>query len=357
MARRRSRLIARHPLATTFVLLCGICIGVWVFSGPRTRLMSEVGVAKPEKMLENELSLTAASAGAAEARPEEPAPVAAATPSGSTAATIQPLMPPTTQPGAQRPAVTHDPEQAARDLEAGLAAKARNEFLAAREQLNKALHGGLRPDQLTTARQALSDLGAEMIYSPRVIPNDPLTESYTVQAGNSLARLAKRVKVPEELLAQINRISNPNFIREGMRLKLVHGPFHASISKSEHVLHLYLQDVYVRSFRVALGAEGKTPTGLWKVVRRQANPDWVDPNTGKRWHQDDPANPIGEYWIGLEGIEGACVGAVGYGIHGTNEPETIGQDVSLGCVRLAPDDIEQVYRALLPGESYVTIVD
>lgn len=356
MARRRSRLIARHPLATTFVLLGAICVGVWIFSGPRTRLMSEVGISKPEKALQSDLPAEA-TADAAKVATAEPVPVAAATPTVGAKAGVSPPAPPTTQPGAQRPVLTQDPEQAARDLEAGLAAKARNDFLAAREQLNRALHSGLKPDQLATARQAMTDLSAESVFSPKVIPNDPLTESYTVQAGNSLARLAKRSKVPEELLAQINRITNPNFIRQGMRLKLVHGPFHASISKSEHMLHLYLQDVYVRSFRVALGSEGKTPTGLWKVVRRQANPDWVDPNTGKRWHQDDPANPIGEYWVGLEGIEGACVGAVGYGIHGTNEPETIGQDVSLGCVRLAPDDIEQVYRTLLPGESFVTIVD
>jgi lipoprotein-anchoring transpeptidase ErfK/SrfK len=122
-------------------------------------------------------------------------------------------------------------------------------------------------------------------------------------------------------------------------------------------MHVFLGDVYVRSFKVALGAEGKTPTGKWRVTSRQANPSWVDPQTGKRYHADDPANPIGEYWVGLEGLEGAAVGAFGYGIHGTNEPQTIGRDVSLGCIRLAPDDIEFVYKLLLPGASFVTTTE
>ena len=77
----------------------------------------------------------------------------------------------------------------------------------------------------------------------------------------------------------------------------------------------------------------------------------------RRYHSDDPTNPIGEYWIGLEGIEGDAAGAVGYGIHGTNEPQTIGQDVSLGCVRLGPEDIAFVYKVLLPGASMVTITN
>jgi len=153
----------------------------------------------------------------------------------------------------------------------------------------------------------------------------------------------------------INNIPNKNLIRVGMRLKVIHGPFHASIDKSKHLLHLYLQNVYLKSFPVALGTNGSTPTGRWRVDNHQVNPEWVNPRTHKRWHADDPDNPIGEYWIGLEGIEGAAVGQIGYGIHGTIEPETIGQNVSMGCVRLADKDIELIFKLLLPGHSRVTI--
>ena len=45
------------------------------------------------------------------------------------------------------------------------------------------------------------------------------------------------------------------------------------------------------------------------------------------------------------------------GIHGTIEPETIGKDVSMGCIRMLPDDVALAYKLLLPGQSYVFIID
>ncbi len=299
------------------------------------------------------------------------APVATSRPADAdTARTPQPQAPPI-QEGAAPPATDGqaapapvipatrpaDSQPAEGNLQAGLAALERGALLEARTLLNEDLKKGLLPDHAVRARQALERIAAETIFNASVVPEDPLTDHYTVKSGDTLGRIAARFKVTEEILATINRLPNRNFIREGRRLKVLRGPFHAVVSKSDHTLHAFLQDVYVRSFRVALGADGGTPTGRWKVVNRQPNPGWTDPRTGKEWHPDDPANPIGEFWIGLEGVEGQAVGAFGYGIHGTIEPQTIGQDVSLGCVRLAPDDIAAVYQMLVPGESLVTITD
>ena len=108
---------------------------------------------------------------------------------------------------------------------------------------------------------------------------------------------------------------------------------------------------------VALGSNGGTPTGLWKVTTRQENPGWTNPRSGQRWNANDPENPIGEFWISLEGLKGDAIGQIGYGIHGTIEPDTIGQDVSMGCVRLASPDIAVVYKLLISGLSRVTIAD
>ncbi len=269
--------------------------------------------------------------------------------------------PPATQPAvmpASRPSVTLTPEQSMSELRAGLEARDKGQLIEARDRLNRALHAGLVPEEARQAREALRDIAEKTVFAEVVaLPEDPLTEYYTVRPGNSLVRIARRYKISEDLLAKINRLTNKNFIREGVRLKVIKGPFHASISKSDHLMHLYLGDVYVRTYRVSLGLGGSTPTGTWKVINHQVNPGWTDPRSGKRWHPDDPANPIGEYWIGLEGVEGEAVGQFGYGIHGTNEPETIGQDVSLGCVRLGHEDIAAVYRMLFPGDSIVVISD
>ncbi len=46
----------------------------------------------------------------------------------------------------------------------------------------------------------------------------------------------------------------------------------------------------------------------------------------------------------------------GYGIHGTVEPDSIGKDMSMGCVRLLPGEIEAVWELLVDGDSTVEIV-
>lgn len=262
---------------------------------------------------------------------------------------------PTTQPAVVA-AVTGSADARAA-MEAGFAARQRDDPVSARVNLNRALHAGLSPLDAQRIREALTQIADDTIFSRAVRPDDPLVERYTVQSGDTLGKIAKRMLVSEDLLAQVNGVADKNFIREGRTLKVIHGPFHVSISKQDHLMHVYLQDVYLRTYRVALGTNGTTPTGKWKIVNHQENPGWVDPRTGKRWHPDDPGNPIGEYWIGLEGVEGDAVGAFGYGIHGTIEPDKIGQDVSLGCIRLAPDDIAMVYKLLMPEHSYATVTE
>jgi LysM repeat protein len=264
--------------------------------------------------------------------------------------------PPATRPAVtSRPTVTPNPARAAEGFEAGMKAWKRQELLSARELLNQSLAAGLTGKDAEQARETLTELAQRTIFSRATIKGDPLTSNYQVQPGDTLGKIAKRFSITEDLLAGINNIADKDHIVLGWRLKVLHGPFHALVVRSEHVMHVYLQDVYVRSYPVALGINGTTPIGKWKVANRQENPSWTNPRTSERWHANDPENPIGEHWIGLEGIEGDALGQFGYGIHGTIEPETIGQDVSMGCVRLAPDDIAELYGLLLPGASMVTI--
>ncbi|UCD28810.1 MAG: L,D-transpeptidase [Planctomycetota bacterium] len=267
-----------------------------------------------------------------------------------------------TTPSASQPArnnkVKPNSARADAELKAADAAKKRNDLIGTRTHLNRALQAGLAEKEAQRVRKELSELANKTIFSLSVDKNDPLVTYYVVQKYDALAIIAKRFEVPDDLLAQINNIKNKNIIREKQRLKVIKGPFHALIDKSEHLMHIFLQDTYVRTYRVALGTHNSTPTGKWRVGTRQENPSWTDPRPGgKRWYANDPQNPIGEYWISLKGIEGDAVEQFGYGIHGTIEPETIGQDVSLGCVRLAPDDIAMVYKMLMSGHSLVTIIE
>jgi lipoprotein-anchoring transpeptidase ErfK/SrfK len=183
------------------------------------------------------------------------------------------------------------------------------------------------------------------------------TAVYSVSRGDTLVSIARRFRVTDDLIVTMNHMTNKDRLAVGTPLKVVRGPFRAVVRKSEFRLNLLLDDALVGSMRVGLGANGSTPTGRWVVRDKLPNPGWTDPRTNEYYHPDAPDNPIGEYWIGLEGVAGDAVGKRGFGIHGTIDPGSIGRQMSLGCVRLLPADIETVYRLLVIGDSTVEILD
>ncbi|NJO55820.1 MAG: L,D-transpeptidase family protein [Rhodospirillales bacterium] len=211
-------------------------------------------------------------------------------------------------------------------------------------------------------RDVVASVNDDLVFSPKITPGDPLVERYVVQSGDLLARIAPRYKVTYQLLEQINATPARN-LQAGKPIKLVKGPFFAVVSKSQFRMDIYLTGpdglpVYIRSFPVGLGENDYTPTGTWLIKKgsKTVNPDWRNPNTGEYFAANDPKNPIGEYWLALEGLEGDALGKQGFGIHGTIDPDSIGRQMSLGCIRLNPPDIEQVFKLLMDGESKVYVV-
>ncbi len=238
----------------------------------------------------------------------------------------------------------------------GMTAWQTNDLLKARNTLNRVLHAAISPERQAQVREALNQIADKTIFSADILSNDPLVGDYVVVQGDNLQKIARQYKITEDLISIANNGMNKNFIRLGQRLKVINGPFHATVVKSSFDMHLYLQNVYVRTYKVALGADNSTPTGKWVVCTKQENPTWTNPRTGQRIPANDPQNPLGEFWIGLDGLEGKALGQSGYGIHGTIDEGSIGTNASMGCVRLAPKDIEVAYAMLVPG-STVTIVD
>lgn len=270
---------------------------------------------------------------------------------------------------------TNPPRPAPSDAIAALIADAdnaltANEPLVARLLLNRALHD---PRATNADRQSirarLTSINDELIFSPRVVEGDPLVERYVIKSGDSLSKIAaaQQLAIDWRLLQRVNRITDPRRIRVGQTIKLIRGPFDAVIDKSDFRLDLYAMvgsddsadsRLYIRSFRVGLGEHDATPIGSW-VVRRHSkliNPHWVNPRTGERFSPDNPDNPIGERWIGLEGTDDTTTQIQGIGIHGTIEPESIGTEASMGCVRLEAEDVEIVYETLVEGVSRIEIV-
>ena len=265
------------------------------------------------------------------------------------------------RPAADSPRETEPPSQAVADVrrrvEAGLQARSKGEALAARNLLAGAVGAGLPEAEESVVRSALVELVQGSVFSPERLEGDPLAGVHVVQGGEVLARIARDYKVTADLLAYINAIADKNHIRIGQRLKVVQGPFHAIIRKDQHVCLVFLQDTLVAEYPVGLGEYGRTPTGEWLVSDKLENPTYYPPASrgGDIIAADDPQNPLGEYWVGLKGISGEAIGQIGYGIHGTIEPETVGRNVSMGCVRLLNEDMVMLFKMLTADHSHVVI--
>ncbi len=255
-------------------------------------------------------------------------------------------------------AAPSNPEQSRRAetlFASGIQAEQDGDLLIARSHLTEAVQLGLPDQHLIDARAALVRIGAETVFGGRVIPGDPLVDRYVVQAGDSLSKIAGKYQVTADFLARINNIRNKNVIQLGQNLKVVRGPFHARVHKGSFGMDIYLQDTFVRHYRVGLGKDGSTPTGEWIVGTKLTNPTYYPPRGGRMIAADDPENPLGERWIELIGVGGNAVGQQRYGIHGTIEPDSIGRSESMGCIRLHNEDVAEVYTLLVPKASHVWV--
>jgi L,D-transpeptidase ErfK/SrfK len=110
----------------------------------------------------------------------------------------------------------------------------------------------------------------------------------------------------------------------------------------------------VITYPVGLGRdEWRTPTGKFKVTEKTVNPKWVVPESIREEHIRErgdprrmipggaPDNPLGRFRIRLS--------LPLYGIHGTNIPWGVGMEVSHGCIRLYPEDIERLFPVVPVG--------
>jgi lipoprotein-anchoring transpeptidase ErfK/SrfK len=120
-----------------------------------------------------------------------------------------------------------------------------------------------------------------------------------------------------------------------------------TVDRANFVLRLFKHLKVVQRYPIAVGMAGlETPTGLYHVQDKQVNPSWHVPNSpwaGALAGQvipPGPADPIVARWMGL---------ADGVGIHGTNEPWTVGSAASHGCIRMRVPDVIALYGRVPVG--------
>ncbi|HLU23459.1 L,D-transpeptidase [Lederbergia graminis] len=121
------------------------------------------------------------------------------------------------------------------------------------------------------------------------------------------------------------------------------------VNKKSNQLVLFEGGQIVLESSIASGKTNElTPEGLFSITVKAINPYYrkLDIPGGS------PLNPLGSRWIGFDarGTDGRT-----YGVHGTNQPQSIGQYISQGCIRMPKKELEQLYDRVLIGTKILIV--
>lgn len=160
---------------------------------------------------------------------------------------------------------------------------------------------------------------------------------HLVKPGETFSSIAADFRQPIQTLLQANPRVNPNLIYTNEQIIIPNLPdpatlpYRITISLSNHLLHLYQYNQLVHTYPIAVGKMlTQTPLGDYVIINKAPN----------------PGGPFGTMWMSLSKQH--------YGIHGTNDPSSIGHSVSHGCIRMHNADVEAL-AATIPIGTRVTI--
>jgi lipoprotein-anchoring transpeptidase ErfK/SrfK len=171
------------------------------------------------------------------------------------------------------------------------------------------------------------------------------TELYMVEPGDTLKKIAQKFGTTIELIKRRNHLETSR-IKAGDELSVWLGSFRILIDKSDNTLTLFNGEETVKVYPVSTGKNASSPTGNFMIKDRFTDPVWF--HKGDVVPANDPKNYLGTRWLGFDLPK--------YGIHGTIEPELIGQSVSSGCIRMRNADVQELYEMIPMGTS-VSIVE
>jgi lipoprotein-anchoring transpeptidase ErfK/SrfK len=145
--------------------------------------------------------------------------------------------------------------------------------------------------------------------------------------------------------------------------ELVADPTHAkpgaiTIDTAERTLYLSLPNGQAWRYRVGVGREGFAWHGVRRIGRMESWPSWTPPAAMLKRRPDLPRhmpggeeNPLGARAMYLYAGDHDS----GFRIHGSNEPWTIGEAVSSGCIRMLNEDVTDLYRRVKIGTTVVVL--
>ena len=159
-------------------------------------------------------------------------------------------------------------------------------------------------------------------------PMCPTRNFYVIRRGDTLRAIAASFGVSQSDIVRLNPDLDPRNLSVGqiICIPLAPSPIEIIINIAAKRLTVYRNGSIFREYIVATGKpETPTPVGVFEVINKEI----------------DPGGPYGTRWLGLS--------KRGYGIHGTNNPSSIGTAASNGCIRMYNEDIESLFDITVVG--------
>lgn len=155
---------------------------------------------------------------------------------------------------------------------------------------------------------------------------------HTVKRGETIHQIARDYRTPFAAIIGANPGIDPNLIYPDQQI-VIPGfpspetiPFRIEVSVSGRSLTLFKNNTLQKQYPIAVGKMlSSTPIGNYIIINKAPN----------------PGGPFGTMWMSLSKEH--------YGIHGTNDPSSIGKAVSKGCIRMYNHDVEALARTIPIG--------
>ena len=212
----------------------------------------------------------------------------------------------------------------------------------ARQEYQRLINDFPNSREVIVWQKKTQELNLKLLFSSVVTPE---SIEYEIKPGDSLDKIAKEHGTTVDLIKKSNNLASDN-IFPGKKIRVWTAPFSIVVDKSQNTLLLKTGDTVFKAYTVATGLNNSTPVGTFKIIEKIPNPPWYKP--GSVIPAGSPANILGTRWLGLT--------KEGYGIHGTTDPKSLGNQVTAGCIRMANQDVEELY-SIVPVGIEVTIVD
>lgn len=175
---------------------------------------------------------------------------------------------------------------------------------------------------------------------------------YEIKPNDSLWEICRRHNREHKVAVEIGTVKwlnglHSDTIYPGQVLSLPLERTRIVVWKDSWLLAVFLGDGLLTAYPVGLGKSGGTPEGTFEIATKLEHPDWNSRRLGRVVPYGDPENVLGTRWLGFK----STPRYQGYGIHGTDDPDSIGKNMSEGCIRLRNADVEELFDIIAKGTS------